>query len=75
MVLFTSIFDLPMPFAPVHLLFINLVNDSLPAIAIGVDDNFGEDNNKPRPAKLKILNKNSVFKILTQGILLFLGTG
>ena len=74
MVLFTSIFDLPMPFAPVHLLFINLVNDSLPAIAIGIDDNFGEDNNKPRPAKLKILNKNSVIKILTQGILLFLGT-
>ena len=26
---------LPLPFAPVHLLFINLLTDSLPAIAIG----------------------------------------
>ena len=28
---------LPMPFAPVHLLFINLLTDSLPAIAIGME--------------------------------------
>ena len=34
-VLYTSLAALPVPFAPVHLLFINLLTDSLPAIAIG----------------------------------------
>lgn len=36
-VLYTSVMALPMPFAPVHLLFINLLTDSLPAIAIGME--------------------------------------
>ena len=36
-VLYTSIKALPLPFAPVHLLFINLLRDSLPAIAIGME--------------------------------------
>ena len=34
-VLYASIAGLPVPFAPVHLLFINLLTDSLPAIALG----------------------------------------
>ncbi len=32
-----SLAGLPVPFAPVHLLFINLLTDSLPAIALGVE--------------------------------------
>lgn len=36
-VLYTSIAALPVPFAPVHLLFINLLTDSLPALAIGME--------------------------------------
>ena len=36
-VLYTSIMALPVPFLPVHLLFINLLTDSLPAIAIGME--------------------------------------
>ncbi len=36
-VLFTSIMALPVPFEPVHLLFINLLTDSLPALAIGME--------------------------------------
>ena len=36
-VLYTSLLGLPLPFAPVHLLFINLITDSLPAIAIGME--------------------------------------
>ena len=36
-VLYTSLAALPVPFAPVHLLFINLLTDSLPAIAIGME--------------------------------------
>jgi len=70
MVIFTSIFDLPVPFAPVHLLFINLINDSLPAIGIGVDDNYGEANLSPRKANMRILNFNSSFKMLFQGFVI-----
>ncbi|HCC02099.1 MAG TPA: ATPase, partial [Ruminococcaceae bacterium] len=36
-VLYTSLMMLPVPFAPVQLLFINLLTDSLPAIAIGME--------------------------------------
>lgn len=70
MVLFTSILDLPMPFAPVHLLFINLINDSLPAIGIGVDDNIGDRDLKPRKTNQKILNFKSGTKMLFQGTII-----
>lgn len=36
-VLYASIIALPVPFAAVHLLFINLLTDSLPAISLGLD--------------------------------------
>ena len=36
-VLYASLLALPVPFQPVHLLFINLLTDSLPAIAIGME--------------------------------------
>lgn len=36
-VLYASLMALPAPFAAVHLLFINLLTDSLPAIAIGME--------------------------------------
>ena len=49
-VLYASIMALPVPFAPVHLLFINLLTDSLPAIALGLEPhNAGVMKEKPRP--------------------------
>lgn len=36
-VIAASLMNLPVPFAPVHLLFINLLTDSLPAIALGLE--------------------------------------
>lgn len=36
-VLYCSIMSLDSPFAPVHLLLINLLTDSLPALAIGME--------------------------------------
>ena len=38
-VLLASLFILPTPFFPAHLLFMNLITDSLPAIAIGMKKN------------------------------------
>lgn len=67
-VLYTSIFALPVPFAPVHLLFMNLLTDSLPAIAIGMEP--AEDgllSEKPRDPKEGILNKDFMLQLFVQG--------
>lgn len=70
-VLYTSIMALPVPFAPVHLLFINLLTDSLPAIAIGMEPaEHGLLNRKPRDPKEGILSKEFMLKILVQGALI-----
>ena len=74
MVIFTSMMDYPVPFAPVHLLFINLINDSLPAIGIGVDDNLGDKDKKPRKTNKKILNLHSGFKMCFQGSIIAICT-
>ena len=74
-VLYTSIFALPVPFAPVHLLFMNLLTDSLPAIAIGMEP--AEDdllNKKPRDPKEGILNKDFMLQLLVQGGLIAICT-
>lgn len=70
-VLYTSIVGLPVPFAPVHLLFINLLTDSLPALAIGMepaDDKLLEE--KPRDPKVGIMTKDFMTAMLTEGVLI-----
>ncbi len=67
-VLYTSLVGLSAPFTAVHLLFINLVTDSLPALAIGMEpaekDNLKE---KPRDPKQGILTKDFIITLLLQG--------
>ena len=68
-VLYASITALPVPFAPVHLLFINLLTDSLPAIALGVEPGSKDVmSEKPRPMNESILTKDFLFKIATEGL-------
>lgn len=70
-VLYTSLMALPTPFAPVHLLFINLLTDSLPAIAIGMEKaEPGLLTKKPRNPKEGILTKRFILQILLQGALI-----
>lgn len=70
-VLYTSFHALPTPFAPVHLLFINLLTDSLPAIAIGMEPaEEGLLDQKPRNPKEGILSKRFVCRIFLQGALI-----
>lgn len=70
-VLYTSLCMLPMPFLPVHLLFINLVTDSLPALAIGMEPaEEGLLKQRPRDRKEGILNRNFVKDLVVQGILI-----
>lgn len=74
-VLYASISALPIPFAPVHLLFINLVTDSLPAIAIGLEPHTRDImKDKPRNVSTPILNKSFGFEVLMEGTLIALST-
>ncbi len=70
-VLCASVFGLPVPFAPVHLLFINLLTDSLPAIALGMEPDHGEVmKEKPRSADESILTRNFLGKIGLEGLVI-----
>ncbi len=67
-VLYTTLLALPLPFAPVHLLFINLLTDSLPAIAIGMEQpERGLLEQPPRDPKRGILTPRFVRDLLVQG--------
>ena len=70
-VLYSSLFALPVPFAAVHLLFINLLTDSLPAIAIGMEKSKKDVlKDKPRDATESILTKDFIKEIGIQGLLI-----
>ena len=74
-VLYSSIMALPMPFAAVHLLFINLLTDSLPAIAIGMEkSNRDLLKDKPRGKNESILNKDFLLGIGFEGLLIAIFT-
>jgi len=67
-VLYASIAALPVPFAPVHLLFINLLTDSLPAIALGLEPHSTDVmDEKPRPMNESILTKDFLLRVATEG--------
>lgn len=74
-VLYTSVMALPVPFEPVHLLFINLLTDSLPALAIGMEptekDALAE---KPRDPKKGILTGEFLRRLVVQGGLIAVST-
>lgn len=67
-VLYASLAGLNAPFSPVHLLFINLLTDSLPAIAIGLEPAHGNlMKQKPRNAKKPIIDKDFLKHIIFEG--------
>lgn len=70
-VLYAAIAGLPVPFAPVHLLFINLLTDSLPAIALGLEPhNKNVMDQRPRPANESILTRSYLTSIGTEGFVI-----
>lgn len=74
-VLYASLAALPIPFAPVHLLFINLLTDSLPAIALGLEPhNKNVMSERPRDIHSPILNKGFTMGVLIEGILIATAT-
>lgn len=74
-VLLSSLLGLPVPFAAVHLLFINLVTDSLPAIALGLEPyKHNVMNEKPRPMNESILTKGFLARVGVEGTVIGLIT-
>ncbi|PLR80413.1 cation-translocating P-type ATPase [Bacillus sp. V33-4] len=74
-VLYASLGALPVPFAPVHLLFINLLTDSLPAIAIGLEPhNEKLMKEKPRDIRTPLLNKAFAIRVTIEGLLIAAAT-
>lgn len=74
-VLYCSILALNTPFEPVHLLFINLLTDSLPALAIGMEPSDKSLlKNKPRDAKAGIFNKKFAIQLASYGIMIAIVT-
>lgn len=70
-VLYASIMALPVPFAPVHLLFINLLTDSLPAIALGLEPHSKKVmEEKPRPMNESILTKPFLTSVGIEGFVI-----
>ena len=65
---FIIVFGLPTPFIAIHLLWVNLVTDSLPAIALGMDPK--DPNNmkeKPRDPKEGIFAKGGMRETIFYG--------
>ena len=74
-VLYAAVASLPVPFAPVHLLFINLLTDSLPAIALGLEPHTKKVmKDKPRPMNESILTKDFLIKVASEGFVISITT-
>lgn len=74
-VLYASLLALPVPFAAVHLLFINLLTDSLPAIALGLEPHTDEVmKEKPRPRNEGILTKVFLRDVVIEGFVIAAAT-
>lgn len=74
-VMITSLFGLPLPFTAVQLLFINLLTDSLPALAVNMEKPTGDLlNQKPRSPKEGILTKDFLQTLGIQGALIAVAT-
>ena len=72
-VLYASLMGLPVPFAAVHLLFINLLTDSLPAIALGLEPHSDAVmQEKPRPRSEGILTRSFLTSVATEGLVIAL---
>jgi Ca2+-transporting ATPase len=71
LLLITSVFNLGLPLLPIHILWVNLVTDSLPALALSVDP--AEENlmkRKPHNSKQGFMTRGMIWRVLYQGIMI-----
>lgn len=70
-----TLLGLPMPLLPVQILWVNLVTDGLPAMALGVDPSYHAIMQQPpRPPKESIFSRGLSRKIIGRGIQIGLST-
>ena len=71
LILITSVFNLGTPLLPIQILWVNLVTDSLPALALSVDPaEKNIMNRKPRNSKRGFLTRGMVWRVMYQGIMI-----
>jgi len=74
-VLYASLMGLPVPFAAVHLLFINLLTDSLPAISLGLEPHSDAVmQERPRPRSEGIMTKPFLTSVVLEGLIIAIAT-
>ena len=69
----TSLLNLPLPFNPAQLLWLNIVMDGPPAQMLGIEG-AEKDIMERSPEKGDILTKNTMLQILILGIVMAIGT-
>jgi Ca2+-transporting ATPase len=63
-----SLLGMPVPLLPIHILWVNLITDGLPALALGVEPiERGIMQRQPRPKNEPVITKRGSFMILSQG--------
>jgi Ca2+-transporting ATPase len=71
LLLVTSVFNLGLPLLPIHILWVNLVTDSLPALALSVDPaEEGIMNRKPLRPKKGFMTRGMIWRIMYQGLMI-----
>lgn len=73
--LFAMLLGLPLPLVPIQILWVNLVTDGLPAMALGLDQSEGDVmKHPPRHQKEGIFSRGLGFKIVSRGLMIGLVT-
>lgn len=71
LILTASVFNIGNPLLPIHILWVNLVTDSLPALALSVDPADKDImKRKPRNSKAGFMTKGMIWRVLYQGIMI-----
>jgi P-type Ca2+ transporter type 2C len=69
--LFAMILALPLPLVPIQILWVNLVTDGLPAMALGLDHPEGDlMRRKPRHPKEGVFARGLGWKVISRGFLI-----
>ncbi len=75
MSLFVVKYNLPTPLLAIHILWVNLITDSLPAVALGADEKeSGIMDDKPRNPKESLFSKGGYFITFGYGLLITITT-
>ncbi|EME74351.1 calcium-translocating P-type ATPase, SERCA-type [Bacillus sonorensis] len=69
--LFAMMLALPLPLVPIQILWVNLVTDGLPAMALGMDQPEGDVmKRKPRHPKEGVFARGLAWKVVSRGFLI-----